>query len=546
MMDKSTTLPALPEVDDLAQGLGLLVYNSRRRHWFSSTDERETLVGYCALASGCLTRVPEISFKLVADVLTVNGHIPGEDARYVRELREQMRDLHVGNFVLQRGLTIDDLIPFVRLLSRDAEDLQGTENFSAELVALGVSSVAAKTLHYREVGTDEVVLSKQAAAAISNVGGIGGPLVGDADVLTQLQGLGVGARPSGDAMDAATPLAIVADDAPRLAGLIVQASRTRVQEQSDTEMAEAIAACVRRVFAALLRGDAAQTQKGRKLAQRKLRELESQLLGLIDGMKAEEQGKCGQVVRDTVAGLEDELQVEALAAEYAKRLKAMELTEKRLLRYMKARGIEAVQESDLATRLTEEGVDAAHWQALVKQSTPVAPVVVPGGGELAPLLVRLERLADALAKEPEGPPRQAFTGLMGEVHAHVGALVEQTAQKIQKVTDEIHADAKAAATADDVARQQRLGLNMTRRKLIEMLAEIVQELCQPLSVISCSIDMMQSRMLGEVSDTQMEMLKLVTDSTARLRGLVDGLQKIAGVPATMAPDRELLRQVTST
>jgi hypothetical protein len=80
---------------------------------------------------------------------------------------------------------------------------------------------------------------------------------------------------------------------------------------------------------------------------------------------------------------------------------------------------------------------------------------------------------------------------------------------------------------------------MTRGRLITILAEVVQELCQPLSAITCSIDMITSRTLGDISQPQADMLNLAYDSAGKIRTLVDNLEKIAGLPTTLSPDEEI-------
>jgi hypothetical protein len=75
-----------------------------------------------------------------------------------------------------------------------------------------------------------------------------------------------------------------------------------------------------------------------------------------------------------------------------------------------------------------------------------------------------------------------------------------------------------------------------RKKLMVLLAEVVQELCQPLAVINCSIDMIKSKHLGEVSNAQLEMLDLASTSGERVRLLVDKLLELSGLPRTLTPD----------
>ncbi|MCE9614686.1 MAG: hypothetical protein K8T26_10450 [Lentisphaerae bacterium] len=541
-MSDVSTAPSpslLPEAHELARGLGLLVHNTLNHHWFSSTDERETLVSFYALVSGCLTRGNELVFRLVGDALTVNGVPPKEEERYITTLIEQMTALDVGNFVLRRGITVEELAAAVHLLTQEPEVLLQAGGFASALAGRGAGHVSSKTIVYREVADDEVVLQRkdveaaqQGASSVESAA----RAAREAEALALLQAPSAAPAPA----PAADAVRAVAGDAPRMAELIVEAARLRVAP--DGSLAGELVACVRKVFEALTQGDALETQRGRKQIQKQLRELEESLLGLLDRVTGYDPAKNVAAVRAVVADLEDDLQIDALAAEYAKRLKAMEQTEKRLLRYMKAHGGEAPAESGLGERLLEEGVAPDRWGALLAQSGDPAVAAA----HLGPLLDRMERAAGELTKQPDGNRQGQLDRVLTEVQTQVGVLVEHTAQKIKRVTADIQADRQAAEEADEAARRQGIGLKFSRRKLLELLAEVVQELCQPLAVINCSVDMIQSNMLGDVAPTQREMLKLVAESSAKLQDLVNGLQKIAGVPDTMSPDRELLKQVISS
>ena len=83
------------------------------------------------------------------------------------------------------------------------------------------------------------------------------------------------------------------------------------------------------------------------------------------------------------------------------------------------------------------------------------------------------------------------------------------------------------------------GKKMPRKQLMELLAEIAQELCQPLAVINCSVDMIRGGSLGEVSSTQVEMLCLAAESGSKLQTLIDKLMQISGVPETRSPDASI-------
>ena len=79
--------------------------------------------------------------------------------------------------------------------------------------------------------------------------------------------------------------------------------------------------------------------------------------------------------------------------------------------------------------------------------------------------------------------------------------------------------------------------------MLAMLAEIGQEICQPLSVINCSLDMVRGKALGPLTPPQEEMLALAAESGARLDMLANKIIEISGVPKGTKPDSEILDDV---
>lgn len=79
--------------------------------------------------------------------------------------------------------------------------------------------------------------------------------------------------------------------------------------------------------------------------------------------------------------------------------------------------------------------------------------------------------------------------------------------------------------------------------MIEFLAEIVQELRQPLSVVTSVVDALKGGMLGNLSTPQSEMLSLAGSSAERLDHLIDKVAEITGMPEGLLPDAKILDSV---
>ncbi|MDA0989629.1 MAG: hypothetical protein O3A51_02615 [Verrucomicrobia bacterium] len=367
----------------------------------------------------------------------------------------------------------------------------------------------------------------------------------------------------------------MAQDAQTLADMVMQAAQTQQEDaegKAKETLAGAIVNTVRKTFETLMNDPSARTQKGKKELQKQLRNLEKELLSMADKMATGEQEPVREALRETVDKIEDELQIDSLASEYMKRMKAIEKTEKRLMRYMKSKDIRTLESSELATRLRDDGLaDDQIRDLLLRGSgsgggsgtggpgdgsggtggTGTGGSGSGGGGsttidQLGKLLSRMEEIVGDLAKNPELDKQQAFSGVLNRVSEEMGNIVEHATRRAERMADDLRADAEASEQAEALAREHGIGLRMPRHKILDMLAELNQELCQPLSVINCSMDMILNGMLGAIPDNQKEILNLIAESTGRLQGLIGGLEKVAGVPAGMSPDRNMIDAITAT
>ena len=155
-------------------------------------------------------------------------------------------------------------------------------------------------------------------------------------------------------------------------------------------------------------------------------------------------------------------------------------------------------------------------------------------GQISELLARMETLIEK-AKRAAGPTapedvRQTIREL-GEV---VGTAADGTQRKISGLIEAFHADDERRVT-DETSRRAR----HARQRIRAVLAEIVQELCQPLSVISCSISMIAQERIGTVDKTQKSLLDLAAQSADRMKTLIDSLRQISGEPKTLQPDADI-------
>ena len=584
-MNDTSETPAGSNASDLkaadaihiAVAISRLIINTIDQNWLSKMDETEGVADCFDQFSAALAKTGEITIRVAGDTLKVNQHEVIDADPAVKRLTEQISALGINNFTMEHGMTTDTLANLLEVLSATSNDIEALGGFATALEKCGIDHIQSRTVIYREVTEDDVVVSrehlKQAEDDVDKSENIHERVGNVAEMLDFLKSSKEGLDPEG-----LSALQELSADAQRMSEMVIQAAELKkeeAEEEARETIAGALVVCVRRAFTSLMKDPSLRTQKGKKELQKKLKAFEQEVVGMIDDMDEADQEPCKAAVKDAVESISDEIQVDSLASEYMKRLRAVEKTEKRLMRYIKVKG-EDVEGSELETRLHDDGLSFSHWQNLIlKSGGDDPPGLGPGGGmgpgpgggpgdgtgglgtggmgsgfestsmeHLVDVLTRMEQTVGALADQSEEESQEAFDGMLTQVSSEIGNLVDGTAQKIKNIASEVQADIKAAEAAEQVAEEQGIGLILSRRKLLEMLIEVSQELCQPLAVIKCSIEMIMTRRLGEIPERQQSMLEMISDSTLRLNALINGLMEISGVPDSLSPDRELLDKVT--
>ncbi len=147
-----------------------------------------------------------------------------------------------------------------------------------------------------------------------------------------------------------------------------------------------------------------------------------------------------------------------------------------------------------------------------------------------PLPQALSTLADVLGRfdslmSTEAPSRDEIRELMGEIGATVHEVVEDAGERMARLEIQWNRIRSRKAGAEGVER------------LMNRIAEITQELLQPITVIQTILNMLSDGLGGE--DTA-DMVRLARESGDRLKGLMDRLLGIVGLPETLSPNFDLV------
>jgi len=458
----------------------------------------------------------EVHLAIAEETFIVNGTTFEGSGPHVAALAKSLQDLGVGSLRLAPGLTPDEFIKVVGLLTANPKDL-ADKPFAEHLAAAGLEHVGSRTATYVHVYDDQMVVGKKELETLAK-----GP--GLEKILAFLKGESTpGPQAPFPSVQAA------ANDVNTLADLIVRATEGRVGPEGSgggESLGDLMVACLRRTFDGLHKDPAVKTLKGKKKLSKTLVVLEATLLEKLRDLAGPDAAAVAERITASMEEMRDQVDMSTLVAEYGRRRKAAEASEKRIVRLMEAVGADGIAESELADKMAQAGVSPQGWQTLVAKSVKADSSATDGtGGDdaseirmLSTMLTELSKAMEAATDADEGRAATAgFRHMLDKANVEVLAAAGRAESTLEAGLPLSQGVAKGAATAPD------------RRHLLAMLAAVVQELRQPLSVIACCLDMLESRRLGEVSANQEQTLKLATTSLDRVSAVVAKLGKLARV-----------------
>ena len=246
-----------------------------------------------------------------------------------------------------------------------------------------------------------------------------------------------------------------------------------------------------------------------------------------------------------------DLDLVSAASSYLEQKQAAEENRQTLLDEIRAKGASRAELEALHQQLLSAGLSEADWHDLLISSGAAAQSEFSGkayaGKESVETLKRLLSSADALAEHgamiSDGKPSAMMSSILESIDREVRQLSLDTTQHVDSLAEKVDADREAVATLEAEARLRGVGPNLSRAGLLASMAEINQELAQPLTAAAAVIDVLESGSLGAVTDAQRDVLAVASQGMARLGNLVGYLSKISGIPEGLSPDRAILDDV---
>ena len=471
-----------------------------------------------------LAQAKRIDMAVAEDnTLFLNGQpTSGRNPRILALVR-RLKAVHISGFALKHGLDAHEFIRLVTYLSRP---LTAPET-AVGLVDSALPHISATRQVIVNVSEGEEAPTGAAAGA---EGGQGESPAGVnvSQILAFLKG-----EATADEPQARSELARTATDADQLAKLILEATAVRQATQdaaAGESLGDMIVGCLRRTFDTLNDDPAFKAQKGKRELKRTLAVLEQKVLEKLRQYAADGYAAAAPRVSEEIESQQEELEIDSLVAQYVKSRRSSADRESKLLRFMHRKGgAEEAEAAGLKAKLEAEGLDEDGWRQLtVKSELSAAPAETGPAGPSAvaslPLL-----LAELVRIVGEDRPEQELTAALDNVGRGVQEAVTRTAAKVDDL-----------AALRDGRSPRAPGTPQNYRAL---LREIIQELCQPLTVITATIEMLSKHKLGELNNPQRQALSLAAESGMRLSRLIDELIAVSGVPTGLHPDADRTQRI---
>ncbi len=322
-------------------------------------------------------------------------------------------------------------------------------------------------------------------------------------------------------------------DADRLASLILKAATiypSSADVSAGESLADVVIGCLRRAYQGA-RGSGPPPSKTRRPELRKaLLLLESNILRRLHELTQREDPAADARISQAIQELTTEAEIDLVAAELLEHRKGIERTETRLRQYAQSHSAQMVEAA-----LKGVGLPESEWRKLVitghggsgggeseggkgKSGFPSTPA---GLGALALALERFEALMRGNAEELAEANR-----LADMIRQGVESATRTAESAVERLEREINKSGRPAVTEGHVDK-------FKRDELIEILAEIAQELLQPLTVINCTLSMSLGGEAGQLSPEQENLLRMAQYSGERLDKIVQHLIRIVGYPTRL-------------
>jgi len=304
------------------------------------------------------------------------------------------------------------------------------------------------------------------------------------------------------------------------------AIRQSAAELSGESIGDIVLGCLRRTYDGLRKQPAYQSAEGTADLQKALLLLEENMLEKMRDIAGGSDPELDRQIVQTIREMEENLGFELAANQYMEHREAIEASKRQMKDYARAKGVDAAKEL-----ISNTGIPSAEWRRIVVESRNVGKQDSP-----LPIAASLDTLASVFEKLENLMKSSETNGgevedLLGQANDNLGDATHSTKEKLDSLSKQLYVVEEDTGTIGGHAQE------MDRKALLSSIAEIAQELMQPLTAINASLEMLLNGYVGEVAPDQRNLLSLASCSGDNLNYLMKELIEIVGIPINRGVDK---------
>lgn len=461
-------------------------------------------------------------------VMTIDEVAVKTEGVLLKSLERRLVRLHITSLRIACGISEKEIEKLAELLANNE-----VEDFNAGMSQSGLSHITTEETRFQAVREGQTVANK---GDLAEAGG-NGVLVLDDDFSDSECGGGTGeasvhvdqivAFLHGD-LDVedgqvAEELEELAADPARLGQMILESVSIRqaASDLSGESLGDIILGCLRRTYDGLRKQPVFQTADGVADMQKALLLLEESMLGKLRDIAGDADPELDRQIVQAIREMDEQLGAELAAHQYMEHREAIESSKQRLQDYVRTKGTDMAEE--LVSNL---GFPSSDWKRIVvdschSQNPGSQPQILEGLSTLATVFEKLESAMKS--KEANG---SQVNDLLGQACENLDDTIFSAKGKLLVLSQQL----------EDTGTIGGHGKEMSREEILTSIAEISQELMQPLTAINASLEMMLNGYVGEINPEQHTLLGLANNSGEHLTFLMKELIDIVGCPSNKGVD----------
>ncbi|MCF7818056.1 MAG: hypothetical protein K9M54_09255 [Kiritimatiellales bacterium] len=463
-------------------------------------------------------------------VMTVD-EIPIQAAgTLLKSLERRLVRLQITCLRVAQGISEEELTKLAELLACNE-----VENFNTGMTQAGLLHIAAENTRFQAVRDGQTVANNGDLA-----GGGHGVLVLDDGLDGDSASMGSGGASvhvdqivaflkgdiDHDADGVGEALTELASDPARLGQMIMESVSIRqtASALSGESLSDVILGCLRRTYDGLRKQPAFQCSEGVADLKKALLLLEENILDKMRDLAGDSDPEVDRQIVQAIREMDENLGFELAASQYMEHREAIEENKKQLQSYVKTKGVGMAEEL-----LGNTGFPSSDWRKIVVESQN------PGGSAQPPIAAGLSTLTMVFEKletlmKSNNSDTSKMKDLLGQANHNLDDTIDSTREKLE------HLSVQLLRSKEDTGTIGGQAATMDRKELLTSIAEIAQELMQPLTAISASLEMMLGGYVGTINLEQRTILDLANNSGAHLTFLMKELISIVGCPTNKGTD----------